>query len=216
MCSSDLRGVAGVPTDLSGPEQVYRFDLTRNVANFGAVVIAHGKGVAVSPRIVRDDDENRLVGYAALPAMINPYVGTPVPYPVVGAILPAPGEYELVFDTPADGRPGPYTFRFWVNDTTPPAVRLLTRSVPRGALLRVSVTDGQSGVDPNSLVATLDGKHARLTYRAGVAYVATARATRGRHRLSISASDYQEAKNMEDVGPVLPNTRTLRTTITVR
>jgi len=210
------RGVAGVPTDLSGPEQVYRFNLTRNVANFGAVVISHGTGVTVSPRIVRNDDENQLVGYAALPAMINPYVGTPVPYPVVGAILPAPGQYELVFDTPSDGRPGSYTFRFWVNDTTPPALRLLTPSVVRGRLLRVAATDTQSGVDPNSLEATLDGARARVTYRGGVAYVATARATRGQHRLVLSASDYQEAKNMEDVGPVLPNTKTLRTTITVR
>ena len=210
------RGVAGVPTDLSGPEQVYRFNLTRNVANFGAVVISRGTGVTVSPRIVRNDDENQLVGYAALPAMINPYVGTPVPYPVVGAILPAPGQYELVFDTPSDGRPGSYTFRFWVNDTTPPALRLLTPSVVRGRLLRVAATDTQSGVDPNSLEATLDGARARVTYRGGVAYVATARATRGQHRLVLSASDYQEAKNMEDVGPVLPNTKTLRTTITVR
>jgi hypothetical protein len=29
-------------------------------------------------------------------------------------------------------------------------------------------------------------------------------------------SDYQETKNMEDVGPILPNTRTLRTTVVVR
>ena len=32
----------------------------------------------------------------------------------------------------------------------------------------------------------------------------------------VSASDYQEAKNMEDVGPVLPNTRVLHTTVTLR
>ena len=32
----------------------------------------------------------------------------------------------------------------------------------------------------------------------------------------VSASDYQEAKNMEDVGPELPNTRALRTKVTLR
>jgi hypothetical protein len=30
------------------------------------------------------------------------------------------------------------------------------------------------------------------------------------------AADYQETKNMENVGAVLPNTRTLRTAITIR
>jgi hypothetical protein len=34
--------------------------------------------------------------------------------------------------------------------------------------------------------------------------------------LRVEASDYQETKNMEDVGPVLPNTRILRTTVTLR
>jgi hypothetical protein len=32
----------------------------------------------------------------------------------------------------------------------------------------------------------------------------------------VKAADYQETKNMEDVGPVLPNTRVLRTTVTLR
>ena len=64
--------------------------------------------------------------------MINPYVGVPRPYPVVAAILPTTGEYDIVFDTPAGKRPGRYTFRFWVDDTTPPAIRLLTRTVRTG------------------------------------------------------------------------------------
>jgi hypothetical protein len=38
----------------------------------------------------------------------------------------------------------------------------------------------------------------------------------GKTTLVVSASDYQETKNMEDVGPVLPNTRTLRATVTLR
>jgi hypothetical protein len=32
----------------------------------------------------------------------------------------------------------------------------------------------------------------------------------------VSASDYEETKNMEDVGPVLPNTRVLHATVTLR
>ena len=38
----------------------------------------------------------------------------------------------------------------------------------------------------------------------------------GRQAVTIRASDYQETKNMEDVGPVLPNTRVLHTTVTLR
>ena len=41
-------------------------------------------------------------------------------------------------------------------------------------------------------------------------------ATRGRHQIVLSVSDYQEAKNMEDVPPILPNTARLATTVTVR
>ena len=32
----------------------------------------------------------------------------------------------------------------------------------------------------------------------------------------MTVADYQETKNMEDVGPILPNTRTLRTSYLVR
>jgi subtilisin family serine protease len=212
----ELGLTAGVPTDLSGPEQVFRFTLDHPVANFGAVVIDRGTGVSVSPRIVHAGDENRLVGYPGIPAAINPYVGTPVPYPVVAAILPTPGAYDLVFDTPADTRPGSFTFRFWINDTTPPTVRVLDRSVRRGMPIRIAVTDAGSGVDPQTLAATVDGTPVRPAFHHGVLTVKTTRLTPGTHRLNVSASDYEESKNMEDVGPVLPNTRTIQTTFTVR
>jgi hypothetical protein len=212
----ELGITGGVPTNLSGPEQVFRFTLARPVANFGAVVLDHGKGVSVSPRIVHAGDENRLVGYAGLPAAINPYVGLPVPYPVVAAILPTPGAYDIVFDTPAGGRPGRFTFRFWTNDTTPPAVRLQTRVVSHGAAVRVAVTDAQSGVDPRTLAVSVDGHSARFSFRNGALLIPTTSLGTGTHRLTVRASDYEESKNMEDVGPVLPNTRTLTTTVVVR
>jgi len=212
----ELGEAPGVSTNLSGPEQVFRYTLTTPVANFGAVVVSHGVGVAVSPRIVQAGDENRLVGYTGLPAMINPYVGLPRPAPVVAAILPVTGQYDIVFDTPSGRKPGIFTFRFWVNDTTPPAIRLLARSVRRGAVLKVAITDTQSGVDPGSLAARVDGKVARFTYANGVLSLATASLAPGSHRLSLQASDFEESKNMEDVGPVLPNTRTLQTSFVVR
>ena len=45
--------------------------------------------------------------------------------------------------------------------------------------------------------------------------VSTRGLARGRHRLVFRASDYQEAKNMENSGPILPNTRRLNTTFVV-
>ena len=39
---------------------------------------------------------------------------------------------------------------------------------------------------------------------------------KGRHVLRLQISDYQETRNMENVGPILPNTRILTTTFVVR
>src|SRR5207247_1866761 len=106
-------------------------------------------------------------------------------------------------------------FRFWVNDTSPPRLRLLARRARAGASLPVDVTDAGSGVDPDSLHATLDGRPVAVRFRSGRAIVSTRRLAHGRHRLVFRASDYQEAKNMENSGPILPNTRSLSTTFVV-
>ncbi len=41
-------------------------------------------------------------------------------------------------------------------------------------------------------------------------------AAKGRHSLVLTVADYQETKNTEDVAKILPNTATLRATVTVR
>ncbi|HKI91838.1 MAG TPA: S8 family serine peptidase [Gaiellaceae bacterium] len=211
------RGVAaGVPTDLSGPEQVFRFTLRKPVANFGVVVLTRQRGSRVSPRVVEAGDENRLVGYTGIPVAINPYVGIARPVPVVGAVLPLPGPYDIVFDTPAGAKPGTFLFRFWINDTTPPTVKLLRRQVRRGEPIRLSVRDDGSGVDPGSLVASVNGTQVPFSYAHGVVSLETTTMHAGTHRIRLVASDYQETKNMEDVGPVLPNTRRFTATVTVR
>ena len=38
----------------------------------------------------------------------------------------------------------------------------------------------------------------------------------GSHLVIVTASDYQELKNMEDVSPIKPNTATLKKTVFVR
>jgi hypothetical protein len=62
----------------------------------------------------------------------------------------------------------------------------------------------------------VDGHSARFSFRNGALLIPTTSLGTGTHRLTVRASDYEESKNMEDVGPVLPNTRTLTTTVVVR
>ena len=209
----------GIRTRLPGPEQVFRFRVRGRVTNAGAIVLSQGPGVHVSPRLVRAGDEDRLAGFTALPIRLNPYQeGFYSPEPAVGVFRPAPGSYELVFDTRSRRAAGPFTFRFWVNDTTPPAIRLLTRTISAGAGLRLTVRDRQSGVDPGSLFATIDGHLCAVVYdrHRGLAEIAAGRLARGRHKLVVAASDYQETKNNEDGPRTLPNTRRLTTTFVVR
>ena len=192
-----------------GPEQVFRFSLGRAVANFGVAVL---RG-AVQPRVVQAGDENRLVGIPGLPFNINPYVDEfGDARPVAGAIRPAPGTYDLVFDSRARG--DRFTFRFWVDDVRPPSARLLASSA-RGGVVRIRVADAGSGVDPVSLEATVGGNPRRVELARGVASVDVRGLSRGTYRLVFTVSDYQEAKNMENVAQILPNTRVLETTIRV-
>jgi hypothetical protein len=189
--------------------------LRRPVANFGAVVVREAPGVRVSPRLVAANDENRVVGYTGIPASLNPYEGLYRAEPVVGAVLPEPGTYELVFDTPTRAKPGAFVFRFWVDDTSPPSIRILGHKDRIGRPIRVAVRDSGSGVDPHSLKARVGGRWVRFRYSRGVMLLRTKGLRPGRQTMMVSASDYQEAKNMEDVGPVLPNTRVLHTKVTL-
>jgi hypothetical protein len=208
--------LGGAPTRLGGPEQVFRFTLRRQVANFGAVVVNHAPGMRVSPRLVTGNDENRVVGYTGIPTSLNPYQGFDQVEPVVAAVLPDPGTYEFVFDTPTGARPGAFTFRFWVDDRSPPSIRLLDHTATIGGPIRLAVRDSGSGVDPRSFHAKVGGKPVRLTYAHGLLSLRTNGLPAGKRAVTVSASDYEETKNMEDVGPVLPNTRVLHTTVTLR
>lgn len=207
----------GFATDLSGPERVFRVRLARPVANFGVVVVATALGVGVEPRIVRAGDENRLTGYAALPFNLNPYLRIfRRPVPASGAILPARGDYDIVFDTPADAQPGVFVFRFWIADTKPPTLALQTRTVKRGRQVVVRAFDAGSGIDMASLIVRVNGKERPARLSGERVVVRTAGLRRGRHTLFVQLSDYQESRNMENVAQILPNTRTLRVRFTVR
>jgi hypothetical protein len=180
--------------------------ITGRPANFGAVTLT-GRAV---PHVVFDGVGNRLAGYAGLPTDLNPYrslYGRGVP--VAGAVLPSDGLYDIVFDTRSAASAGPFTFRWWINDVTPP--RLRVTSLAGG--ITVAATDAGSGVDPSSLVATLDGAKIMPRFSEGAFHI---HARKGSHKLVLQVGDYQESKNMEDVPPILPNTATLRLTVRVR
>jgi hypothetical protein len=203
---SAYRYPTGGDTTYNGPERTYRVQVSGAPANIGAVVLS-GR---VVPHVVLADTEDHLAGYAGLPIDLNPYrdsYGRTVR--VAGAVLPAVGTYSFVFDTRSAAGAGPFAFRWWVNDVTPPRLKVVS---VRGAI-KVSATDAGSGVDPSSVVARLDGKSVTASFDGAAFHISAAR---GRHSLVLTVSDYQETKNMEDVARILPNTATLRATVRVR
>jgi subtilisin family serine protease len=209
----------GVPVALKGPEQVFRVQLRRPVANFGVAVLRQARGVRIQPRVVVAGNENKLTGYAALPVNLNPYL--PIFLQQVraaGAIRPKGGRYDVVFDSRSRGAAGRFRFRFWIGDTARPVLRLLTHSVRRGGTLHVSAKDRGSGVDPASILAGTDGGETRARYsaRRNQILIPTGSLHRGTHRLALQVSDYQESRNMENVARILPNTRRLSVSFRVR
>jgi hypothetical protein len=171
----------------------------------------------VEPRTVVAGDENRQVGYTSLPINLNPYLADFLdPTLVSGAVRPAPGAYDIVFDSPSQAQAGRFTFRFWIDDARPPTLRLLTRRIARGGTLLVRARDTGSGVDPTTMVASVDGRAVRARYGKGVVRIAAGSLGRGRHRLVLQVSDYQETRNQENVPRILPNTRRISATFVVR
>ena len=203
-------------TPLAGPEQAFAVEVTRPVANIGVVLLSRGQGVTVEPRVIAGS-EHRLTGHAALPVVGNPYLAAyDDAAPVAAALAPTPGVYHVVFDSPTRAGAGPFRFRVWVDDISPPTLQLLGHTVRRGAPLRVRATDSGAGVYPGSIVARVDGQKVKAQLHAGVVELQTATLTAGTHRLRLQASDWQEAKNTENVARILPNTAILTVAFTVR
>jgi subtilisin family serine protease len=202
---------------LRGPEQVFRVVLRRPVANVGVAIVSRAPGVRVEPRLVADGDENRLTGYAALPFDLNPYVDEfEDPVLAAGAILPAPGTYAVVFDSASRAGAGTFRFRFWVDDTTPPTARLVGRTVVAARPIRFRVSDAGAGVDPRSPEASIDGRTVTARLVANEVRISTRGVAPGRHRVRLSVADFQETRNMENVARILPNTRVVIASVTLR
>ena len=208
----------GVTTTLRGPERVFRFRIAKRVVNAGVVITQRGAGARVEPRIVagaRREPAHGIRRAAGQPESVHGRV------PRVRArgrrALAAPGEYAAVFDSATRAGAGAFTFRYWVNDVTPPVLRLRTPSVSRGKPALVSATDAGAGVyprvDPRS---PSTARPRRGTLRGGLLSIPTGGLSPGTHRLRVRVSDYQESKNTENVARILPNTRTATFTFRVR
>jgi len=199
----------GVERTLTGPEQVFRVSITHPVANFGVAVTGDARSNVV-PRVVRAGDENQLLGEMGLPFNGNPYLPAyRTPMPIAGAVLPAAGAYDVVFDSGTAAGAGSFTFRFWMNDTTPPRLKLVST---RGGRLHVRAVDAGAGIDPQFVRFSVDGRVRSARYNPGRSEITASLKglRRGRHRFTLRVSDYQEPKNMENVPKILPNTSRLR------
>jgi minor extracellular serine protease Vpr len=218
----------GPTMDESGAERVYVTRVNRPVANAGVSVLSASAGAQIDPWWLGSLDENDVQGYAGTPVNVNdlmPDVHDDVH--AAGVVFPRQQEFYVSVDSGRDrftGRslPGAYVLNWWLNDVTPPTVRLVTRRVPAGRPLLVArMTDRQSGVDPGSLVlgyrSMLLGAES-YDPETGIALFPVSRdapPVERSARVTLSASDFQETKNVSTFGPsVMPNTRRKRVSLT--
>ena len=206
-----------------GAEKLYTIQISQPVVNFGVSVLSQSANSQIDPWVLGSKDENDVQGYAGIPVNVN---GLMYDYQAdvetAGAAFPLTKRYYISVDSGADeftgqSLPGQYALTAWINDLTPPALRLVTTRLSAGRPTIVArATDGQSGVDPLSLV---------LSYNGGVLLGASAydpvsglvlfalpsnapKITAAKKKTVVAvASDYQEAKNVNTIGAnVMPNT----------
>jgi len=222
--------VTGAPMDENGKEHLYVTTTTKETVNFGVAVVSESPNALVDPWLLAAPDENTVLGYAGTPVNVN---GILFDYQadigVAGAVFQSPGKYYVSVDSATDpfthqALPGSYVLRSWVNDLKPPKVTLLTTRVAAGRpTLALRITDSQSGPDPYSVVIgygnSLVGV-AAFDPKTGTAVIPIPSAAEaldaGRPKLLMLASDNQESKNVNTIGPnALPNTTIKTTSITV-
>jgi minor extracellular serine protease Vpr len=212
----------GKPMDEKGAETLYVMRVNDAVANAGVAVIASSQGALIHPWLLGSPDENDVQGYSGTPVNVNALTfGYRADVGAAGLLFPRRGRYFVALDSGSDeftGRSfaGGYLLRSWQNDVRPPRIRLVTSRIAAGrSLIAARVTDAGAGVDPISLVIAyrraLVGA-AAYDPGSGLALFPIPRAAptfrAGRTRAVVLASDFQEAKNVDQAGEnVLPNTR---------
>ena len=209
----------GRPFNEDGAEHVYTVRVSSHVANAGVAVVAEGAGALVEPWFLGSLNESDVQGYPGTPVNVN---GLTFEYQfdngAAAVDFPHEGRYFVAVDSRADpytDQPlrGPYLLHSWQNDVTPPRFRFLTKVVSAGRpLLAAVATDRGAGVDPLSLVI---GYKRTLLLAAlydpvsGLALWPLDGAPKiglGKTPMIAIASDYQESKNIDQAGALLPNT----------
>jgi len=205
----------------TGTETLYVTSIDKPVANLGVAVEAATAGSLVHPWFLGSPNERDVQGYAGTPVNVNELMfDFSFDIGAAGASFPKVQRFYVSVDSGSDSfthrsLPGGYVLRSWVNDVTPPRIRLLTRRVATGRPTIVArVIDKGAGVDPLSLVIAYRGVLVGAVLYDPISGVAIfplpKQATaipKGRTRAVITASDYQETKNVNSVGnDILPNT----------
>jgi minor extracellular serine protease Vpr len=205
-----------------GAEKVYVTTLNAPAANAGVSVVGARPGVQIDPFYLGALDENTVQGFAGTPVDVNALTYDYLdPVQSAGSSFPRQQTFYVSVDSGRDrfsGKrlAGPYTLRSWVNDVTPPTVKLLSTQVTTGRpTIVVRSLDSQSGVDPLSLTIGYKGvlvgaaSYDPITGIAVFPLPTTVPALKpGKMTLRLESSDFEEAKNVDTTGTaIMPNTR---------
>jgi minor extracellular serine protease Vpr len=209
----------GPPMVEDGSEQTFVVTVDRPVANVGVAAYLQAPNALIDPFFLGALDENRVQGPAGTPVNVNPLTfGFRLPNSAAATVLPVQGDYYVSVDSgqdPFTGRrlAGQYRLRSWVNDVTPPTVRLLTTAVAAGRpTLAMRATDAGAGVDPLELAigyGRVAVGAAAYDPESGLAvFPIPTQAPRltATGDVTLISSDYQESKNVNTTGDnIMPN-----------
>jgi minor extracellular serine protease Vpr len=221
----------GPPPDYTGPamnesgaEDLYTTLLAVPAINLGVSVLQQSPNSIIDPWLLGSKDENDVQGYAGTPVNVNALMyDFKVDVEAAATVFPRTKRYYVSVDSGSDpftgqAYPGQYILRSWVDDLSPPALLMLTTRIAAGRpTLAALAFDGQSGVDPLSLVIAYNkvllGAAAYDPISGIVLFPIPPNAPAikaGKRTGILSASDFQEAKNVNTIGTdVLPNTNYL-------
>jgi len=210
------------PMNEDGAEQVYAVDVKKPAANAGVSVLLQDG--YVDPFFLGARDESSVEGYAGTPVDVNGLTfDYGLPISAAGTEFPRVQRYFVSVDSGHDvlnGQTfaGQYILKPWINDVTPPSLRVLTKTVTAGRpTIVVKTLDRQSGVDPYSIVIGYGNAlvaPAEYDPITGLAIIPLPNAApllrAGRRQMLSASSDFQEAKNIDTMGKkLMPNTRTI-------
>jgi minor extracellular serine protease Vpr len=213
-----------------GAEHLYSVDINEPIVNFGVSVLAASSGALIDPFVLGSKDENDVQGYAGIPTDVNGLTfDANIDVGAAGVQFPRLQRFYVSVDSRADpftnkSQKGQYLLNSWINDLTPPAVRVLTTRISAGRpLILAQAVDAGSGVDPLSLVLNYSGALVGASQYDPLTGLiifgiptAAPKFKPGKTNAIVRASDYQEAKNINTIGnDIYPNTQFKAAKLTV-